>query len=274
MLGVALAVTFVCRRVNETFHAGEMPGVGLGGLTNYVKSFLLVDNLTSPGVVLGQTWTLKIEILFYLATLVLLGYSRRSPLRATWVMLGMWVVVNLVLFSRPGIRETMLYPVYVGFLIVGRTLYLAHAQKISRAEGMTLALTTGTFFVLIYSSVFPGELLRELNPNAASMALALVAFIALMQAPIRRLPGPVRFLGDISYSLYLLHIPVGMLVLNVAHKMGTHHTAAFLAATAASIAASYVGYRLVEVPAQRLARRLSPKRRHLRAAAPTGSTAS
>jgi peptidoglycan/LPS O-acetylase OafA/YrhL len=67
------------------------------------------------------------------------------------------------------------------------------------------------------------------------------------------------FLGFISYSLYLLHVPIGGRVINLAGRLP--HTlpvelGAVTAAMAVSLIAAWLLYRLVERPSQRLSARL------------------
>ena len=79
-----------------------------------------------------------------------------------------------------------------------------------------------------------------------------VCTILWLRAP----PPGFQFLGQISYSLYLLHIPIGRRVLDALLRAGAAgnpvwELAAILAATAVSILAAYGLYRLVERPARR-----------------------
>jgi peptidoglycan/LPS O-acetylase OafA/YrhL len=62
------------------------------------------------------------------------------------------------------------------------------------------------------------------------------------------------FLGFISYSLYLLHVPIGGRVINLAGRLP--HTmpvelGAETAAMAVSLIAAWLLYRLVELPSQK-----------------------
>ncbi len=45
---------------------------------------------------------------------------------------------------------------------------------------------------------------------------AMAIFVLMMNIHIKNTPSPLNFLGDTSYSLYLLHLPVGSLVLAIA----------------------------------------------------------
>jgi peptidoglycan/LPS O-acetylase OafA/YrhL len=85
--------------------------------------------------------------------------------------------------------------------------------------------------------------------------------MVFMFAAPSRAPWAVRRLSDISYSLYLLHIPLGMLTIDWAVKSGARFTLAFVLGVAVSVAAAAISYRWVEQPAQKFARRLT-KRSH------------
>jgi peptidoglycan/LPS O-acetylase OafA/YrhL len=93
----------------------------------------------------------------------------------------------------------------------------------------------------------------------AIVGAATALVLTLVKAPEFR---PLTALGAISYSLYLLHVPIGGRIVNLGQRFG--HGTLFdltlsLAALAASLAAAFVFYRLIEAPATALARRLSLK---------------
>jgi peptidoglycan/LPS O-acetylase OafA/YrhL len=70
---------------------------------------------------------------------------------------------------------------------------------------------------------------------------------AVVILKVRLKSRPLKFFGNISYSLYLLHLPIGLRVLRVS---STHPYAVAALAVCASIVGAYVLYRLVERPAQ------------------------
>jgi peptidoglycan/LPS O-acetylase OafA/YrhL len=71
------------------------------------------------------------------------------------------------------------------------------------------------------------------------------------------------WLGAISYSLYLVHVPIGGRVVNIGKRF-VHDDLGYLGvaliALLCSLVAAFVFSRLVEVPAMRLARKLLPSR--------------
>lgn len=74
----------------------------------------------------------------------------------------------------------------------------------------------------------------------------------------------LEFLGNISYSLYLIHVPTGGRVMNLSARFATSslaQVATVLTAVAASLLCAWLLYRLVERPAQMWASRISYKSR-------------
>lgn len=237
-------------------------GVSGGSALHWFASLFLLDGFTPGARALDVTWTLVIELIFYTLTFILLGASRKNELRATWTMTGLWVVVVLVSFANPYLHSTAnggLAP-FVAFLILGRVIYLWQQKRITPASAATLGVLVATLYGTFLEANSPGFLLAPGGWTGAaplvSYIYALVIFLGMMQLQPKTVVQPFKMLGDISYSLYLLHIPIGITVLNLLDKWGVATWANTLIAIAVSIAASYVAYRLVEKPSQQLARKI------------------
>ncbi|MEV6605766.1 acyltransferase family protein [Kutzneria sp. NPDC051319] len=90
-----------------------------------------------------------------------------------------------------------------------------------------------------------------------NLALGLVVFVAFLT--IQRRMRPVRWIGwlaDRSYSLYLLHGLLAVVVMN-ALSPTIGHPVAVVAGLVVTILGLEIGYRLVERPSMRLARRIA-----------------
>ncbi|MES2431357.1 MAG: acyltransferase [Bacteroidota bacterium] len=73
-----------------------------------------------------------------------------------------------------------------------------------------------------------------------------------------------EFLGKISYSLYLLHIPIGGRVINLAGRYADTEWKvwlSFLIALIVSLVSSWVFYKLVEYPSQLLSKKITYKKK-------------
>jgi peptidoglycan/LPS O-acetylase OafA/YrhL len=122
-----------------------------------------------------------------------------------------------------------------------------------------LASLVAHLYVLHYhiDTYWAGSLLLfAWQPLAACACALLVAGVSLDGAFSRALFAnrPVRFLGDISYSLYLWHFPVALAVAKAVPPAGDERQY-LVAALAATLAASIASHRFVERPFQALRRR-------------------
>jgi peptidoglycan/LPS O-acetylase OafA/YrhL len=90
--------------------------------------------------------------------------------------------------------------------------------------------------------------------NGVTIAITAVATALLLAFVRARVPQLLLFFGQISYSLFLLHIPIGAKVINLSLRF-VHTTPGKLVvlatALAMSIGAAWLLYRYVERPAQK-----------------------
>jgi peptidoglycan/LPS O-acetylase OafA/YrhL len=193
----------------------------LAAHVGYVNSFL---HLRWVNVVF---WSLGIEFQYYL----LMGLAfpllvaRGSGLR--FGFLGLLLAVSAL------IRDEALVFHYLPFFVAGILTFQSRAGLIS-----TRALLVGLAATGIAGPV-------------ACVGIATALVIRFVKIPGSRL---TRF-GLLSYSLYLLHVPIGGKIMNLGGRFahGTPASALLLAAAVgASIAAAAVFYRFVELPSQRL----------------------
>jgi peptidoglycan/LPS O-acetylase OafA/YrhL len=94
------------------------------------------------------------------------------------------------------------------------------------------------------------------------IAYAIVVFLAALWAMpnATESPAPVRFFSEISYSLYLIHVPVGVLMMDRLYPVIGFTGAAAVSLTSC-IGLSVLSYWLVERPSQKLAREMTPSPR-------------
>jgi peptidoglycan/LPS O-acetylase OafA/YrhL len=189
-------------------------------------------------------WTLAIEFQYYL----LIGLA--FPLmfsRDVRVRLGAFVVLGASGFviRPPAFIFYYIFLFYMGILTCQFRVGLIGKRQYALLLAASVALALATTGV-------PSTL-------AASFAVCAILFLRLRH-------GVFRFLGSISYSLYLIHSPVGRRALNVLLRLtNAQSTGArvgvIMLATAFSIFAAWVLYRLVERPAQAWSARLRYHRR-------------
>lgn len=259
LLATAVALSVLVMHLNQRWGLGVLPGLEPGSLGDYLGAAFLVDQYAGTGYTLGPTWTLAIEVVFYAMVCTAISVRRLTPQRSTWYMIAAWAAMTPVILATPALTHLATTFVYLAFLLGGRVVYLLQRDLMIRGEALTAMAIVATLFLFFYTVAFPGQLLIQTFEPLATYVIAIIAFGALLRIPVRRVAQPFRFFGDASYSIYLMHIPVGMIAINISISRGLPFTVAFIAGTIATLGASFATNRLVERPAQSLARRLSRK---------------
>jgi peptidoglycan/LPS O-acetylase OafA/YrhL len=141
-------------------------------------------------------------------------------------------------------------------MFAGTVVYRAqHGQIGPRAAAVALIVVAGCLVL-----AHPAHALW-----AAGVAAVAGTFAAAYAGRHRPIPRILRVLGRISYSLYLLHMVVLLLVVRLvpglAERPAGVRIAVGVAFLALALSVAWSSYRLIEVPAQRLGRRLGTTRR-------------
>jgi peptidoglycan/LPS O-acetylase OafA/YrhL len=101
----------------------------------------------------------------------------------------------------------------------------------------------------------------KLTLGSTQTVVGLSTVAALLWLKIRW--RPLVFLGSISYSLYLIHVPIGGRIINLALRLPDTIGDRLLGlgfAVLASVTAAWILWKFVEVPAQTWSRRIAYRR--------------
>jgi|GEM_PF-5531683 len=140
------------------------------------------------------------------------------------------VICILLKANLRGIIVTNLYDFTIGFIV-----FMGFVKKIDiKYTILTLLFFSG--YVMLAVSVKSG-----LVPLIAAMIILFYSNTLSFK--------PLLFIGSISYSLYLIHIPVSILVVRIAKQYVPASGSLFLLSVLFSLIAAIVFYLAIEKPA-------------------------
>ena len=188
----------------------------------YLQNFYVA--LVRPAhSLLMHTWSLAIEQQFYLlfAPALLLMQNRLHVRVVACVLAASFVLWLAVTWSGIGVWAATLLPMYgMTFLAAGGLLILCKAG-IHRAAAGYLGFLTALLFLVWQvakgraDKIYPIDIGQELTAILTVLALStIILHVALNQwgLIVRLLEWSVlRFLGTISYGLYIVHLPITLL---------------------------------------------------------------
>ena len=180
----------------------------------FLSNFALA-HLGRTGLLLNPTWSLAVEEQFYLVMpwIVMLTPRRSLP----W-LLGALCVAAIVLravFSSDLAATEVLLPCRMDALLIGVGAALAqrHLDLSQRATALlAAALATGVVYVLMIAVLKGGATPFAHTAYALATACFMLAAINGLSSGGLLRASWLRYFGEISYGLYLVHEPVRILL--------------------------------------------------------------
>lgn len=254
------------------------------GRTVLVYGLLLQDIFVAP-VPNGAFWSIAVEAELYVVFPLLLLLRRRTGVAVTLAVVTVPVLAiglhhpDLSTVDRLTGLTPQLAPLFtMGMLAAGATVMGTSTRRVPWHWLAALAAVPVVVLILVTGSVWTVHHYFWVD-LAAGPALALfLAAVATGRTPwLARLLAtrPLRGLGTISYSLYLVHLPIVLIVSREVVGPLVHQPLPAFAATVAlavpvSVAAAWLFATVFEIPMQRLRGATAPSPRA--SAAPRPST--
>jgi peptidoglycan/LPS O-acetylase OafA/YrhL len=249
-------------------------------LWNAVAHALFLHNttpLTSGSMELnGALWTLAVEAQFYLLIPLVVPLFVRwahAAVAACFALAVLWhigvhqgldplVLAEMAIGARWGWAESTVrylllhqlpsYLVHFALgIVLGRAWLLWRAHEAARMDRAIVAIAAACALGVLYRFVaIDGRLLGALTWIVAPVCLAALLFwavttrAALARQVLSR--GPLAFLGRVSYSAYLYHLP--LLLLWNAYARSVPAWASLPAYLALLLAISWLSWRFIEQP--------------------------
>ena len=244
--------TFVAKRVirlDPPYLVNILLALGLWALVSLSPSFLgepfrfeparffchfgYLNSIAGYGWYNPVYWTLAIEFQYYLllALTFPLLVHKRSAMRNAFPLV-------LALCAYPLPQDNLVF-FWLGLFAMGMVTFQTYCQ-----------LTAYRLYVV------QASLITAVNMATLGWLISVLALTVSLVIVFVRIPriAPLAFLGSISYSLYLVHIPIGSRFINLGTRFADtlpERLVILGSSTVITIWTSYLCYRWIERPAQR-----------------------
>ena len=243
----------------------------------YLEGFAFIPhNPSASGIyfqmAVGVAWTLCFECYFYLLFAACMLFGRwRYVVMAAWFALTLVAIplirgsYSLNVATQPLVEwsryaNLAINPIVWDFVIgmIGGWLYISDF-KVERTWKIYAVVTVLSLLLLIGWNRL--GMVNFFGPHGWGAPMAILFFDALMLAKVDALKVPAWsvWLGDISYSLYLIHVYVFEILQRVVNAIPMNHDASnavlFVIRPVAAVICAWLTFRYVETPLSTWARK-------------------
>lgn len=178
-------------------------------------------------------WTLAVEFQYYISIALLFLLINHQNKWFRWLSYSILLGISFI-----GSRE--FFPYWAPVFMFGILLFLYKVKKIGLAEFITM---------IVVSSLF-----TAININITTLIVSLLAVFTILFA-FHYSNRLFRWLGDLTYSVYLVHTIIGAAFVNYCSHI-VHHPLAKIAVVIGgvliSIGSAWLLFRFVEKPSKKL----------------------
>lgn len=234
-----------------------------------LSSGFVVDGFLHRLQTVPVLWSLEVELFFYafmaaLAATGCLGF--RGLLSLGLLCLGFTLGANSQLassFLSPSALSIFVYisfdTLQITFLLIGSMIYRLTKEKTSLSGVVFLACSIALFVATRWGYLFLHAAgARSGGADFVNGAWAFAIFYAALWSGMRwKWITPLRWVGDISYPLYLVHLPLAWIVLAWLGGMGWGMLEAGFATGIIVFFVAWMVHLAIETPGRRLGGRIA-----------------
>lgn len=230
--------------------------------------------MIGPKFEMGQIdpiiWSLVVEMKVSVLLPVILLFFKE--LKSAWTQLALvfatavaYRLADLDMIERiPLLNDDTLFyiPMFMAGILLAK--YRHCLSDFVKRQSQTVNAAAFIFGLLLYSGRFSlAFLLFSYNTyfyiTALGACIIVVYAVALPERFTLLVSRPARFLGDISYSFYLLHFPIMLAFGTIIYMLSGLVFAPYILSLVLSFALSYAVYKWVEMPFQSIGRVLAKR---------------
>lgn len=242
---VTIAFNFISSLFNKTSLWENLPSSWQGWIGNL---FLIQPYLDTPFYVIVY-WSLVVELEFYLLVACLLIIRNQISQRLA-IFVGM-LLGSISVFTPPNLLLTFLpfwCDFFCGVLLFTALLAKYNKKTIERNFSLYLIIVFGNLSILVDRILYNNQIWFS---SIFALILYLLYFVDDKINEFK-LTKWLKYIGMISYSLYLLHVPFQGRVINLGLRFISTDSPMVLCLQilgwSVAIVVSYIFYRLVEKP--------------------------
>lgn len=237
----------------------QVPGLVVTPVTlpQVLVNMVYLQDITGQPAILAVAWSLCLEVQFYLVVVLMtlvVGRLARSAEARHRVTRAMAFTMGVVSLALP-LFQVSAGPWFIGLwwmFSLGMALCWFMLGRLSRFGIVVVVVVTGMGCVAV--DLVPGAISDPWHGQWAAWLTAVAILVLILTKRVAQpVPKVVLWLGAVSYSLYLVHLPVIDTVVAGLWKVTPHSVlmavAGVVVGAAISLAAAALLRRWVEVPA-------------------------
>lgn len=210
--------------------------------TQVLLHFAYLNGIFGYPWINGLFWTLAIEFQFYIVLSLIFPVVKSSNINFRFTGLLLICLAGLTLPMNPFVFK------FSCLFAVGIVTFQYYC-KIINVKEYSLALSIASVSLLV-----------SLGGIIALVAVITALTIAFVKPKIN---SALQFLGMISYSLYLVHIPIGSRLVNLGNRLATTELEYLIVSScgvALSLFCAYLFYIAIERPSQKWSSKITYQR--------------
>lgn len=224
-------------------------------LIQVISQCFMLDQILGVPSIMGVTWTLGVELLFYV---ILIHFSKLNYKFITIYNVVITMAIYLYSCTESAVLSIFIYfGKFIPIVLIGAALKIAEEDHIFwRKASFVIFSIVSAWGILKLNAYLNTD--ESTYPNTGTCMVMLCVFGSIYFAHLfinnfdRYIPNIVTYFSKISYSLYLIQVAWGCNLMYVLKKYMTNNAYTIVAVTLPCLfAASYLLWRFVERPLQK-----------------------